>query len=282
MRSRLMSVLALLVVFIIPATGQVEPFYFMLLTDTQFGMYAADKEFSRETANYEFTVATVNRLKPRFVIILGDLVNKPGDPEQIREFQRITGKIDKSIPVYLVAGNHDVGHQPTPETVAAYRKTFGRDCYSFQAGPIYGIVLNSTLIHTSKNVQAEYQEQNSWLEKELQKAKESGLPHTVVFLHHPLFTKAADEPDDHGNIPLERRKPLLELLHKYGIRYVFAGHVHRSAVARDGALEMTAVGPVSMPFSEEGSGMRLGVATAEGIRHQFFGFGRMPDRLAIK
>lgn len=45
---------------------------------------------------------------------------------------------------------------------------------------------------------------------------------------------------------------------------------------------MTAIGPVSMPFSEEGSGLSLVAATAEEIRHQFFGFGRLPDRLAIK
>lgn len=282
MKKRLTFFFLALCVFAIPATAEEPPFYFAMLTDTQFGMYSSDKEFSRETANYEFAVAAVNRLKPRFVIILGDLVNKPGDQAQIREFFRISGKIDRLIPVYYVPGNHDVGHEPTPETVAAYRKSIGRDYYSFQAGPIYGIVLNSALIHAPQKVEAEFRKQNLWLEKELEKAGRSGLPHTVVFLHHPLFTKDADEADDFGNILLARRKALLALLQKQGVRYVFAGHVHKNAVAKAGELEMTANGPVSMSFSEEGSGISLGAATAAEIKHQFFSFGRMPDKLELK
>lgn len=282
MRARFTLLLAVLGVFAIPSAAEEQPFHFLMLTDTQFGMYSSDREFSRETANYEFTVATVNRLRPRFVIILGDLVNKPGDQAQIREFFRISGKIDKSIPVYYVPGNHDVGHEPTPETLAAYRETIGRDYYSFQAGPIYGIVLNSTLIHAPQKVEPEFSKQNLWLEKELEKARQSGLPHTVVFLHHPLFTKDAAEADDFGNIPLARRKALLAQLQKQGVRYVFAGHVHKNAVGKDGDLEMVANGPVSMPFSEEGSGISLGAATATGIEYKFFSFGRLPDKLAVK
>lgn len=116
-------------------------FHFIVLTDTQFGMYAADKSYAQETANFEFAVAAVNRLKPAFVIILGDMVNKPGDADQIREYLRISRKINPDIAVHHVAGNHDVGNEPTPESLAAYRKNFGRDHCSFRAGPVYGIVI---------------------------------------------------------------------------------------------------------------------------------------------
>ena len=33
-------------------------------------------------------------LRPAFVVITGDLVNKPGDAGQIAEFQRIAAKVD--------------------------------------------------------------------------------------------------------------------------------------------------------------------------------------------
>lgn len=271
-----------LIVCILPGSGQEQPFYFVMLADTQMGMYAANSNFVRETANYEFAVATVNRLKPGFVIILGDLVNKEGDPEQIREFTRITKKIDSSIPLYLVSGNHDVGAEPTPETLAAYRRNIGRDYYSFAAGPVYGIVLNSTLIHKPEKARDEYEKQLSWLHKELETAKESGARHVIVFQHHPYFLNNAEEPDQYMNIPLERRRPILELLQRYHVRYVFAGHVHRNYEAKAGDLEMTCSGPVAMPFGDDGSGIRLAEVTEKGVRHRYYEFGKMPDRLAIK
>jgi 3',5'-cyclic AMP phosphodiesterase CpdA len=79
------------------------------MSDPQFGMYTKDADFAQETANFEFAIATANRLKPRFVIVCGDLVNKPGDRAQIEEYRRISAKLDKSIRLYHVAGNHDVG-----------------------------------------------------------------------------------------------------------------------------------------------------------------------------
>src|SRR5512139_1375286 len=99
-RSKHLFLLAVFIVLVIPASGQEQPLYFMMLTDTQMGMYAQDKDFARETANYEFAVATVNRLKPAFLIVLGDLINKDGDANELREFKRITAKIDSSVPIY--------------------------------------------------------------------------------------------------------------------------------------------------------------------------------------
>jgi serine/threonine-protein phosphatase CPPED1 len=112
---------ALIILLAIPGAGQEQPFYFMMLADPQLGMYANNGNFVRETANLEFAIATVNRLKPGFVIMLGDLVNKAGDADQQREFKRIAGKIDPSVPVYYAPGNHDVDREPTPESLAAYR-----------------------------------------------------------------------------------------------------------------------------------------------------------------
>jgi len=281
MKSKWAILFTLLIVVVIPGFGQEQPFSFIMLTDTQFGMYAQDKDFIRETANYEFAAATVNRLKPGFVIVLGDLVNKEGDPDQIREFLRISGEIDRSIPLYYVAGNHDVGHEPTSQTIAGYRKNIGRDYYSFRAGPVYGIVLNSSVIIAPQKAEAEYNEQNAWLKKELETAKSSGAPHVIVFQHHPIFTDNVNERDQWGNFPMERRRQLLDLLHNAGVRYVFAGHVHKNITVRDGDLEMTACAPVAMPFGEDGSGLRLAIITSKSLQTKYFDFSKMPDRLDI-
>ncbi len=282
MKRKAVFLLAFFIVCILPGFGQDQPFYFIALADTQLGMHASDKNFEQETANYEFAVAAINRLKPEFVIVLGDLVNKEGDAEQIREFFRISQKIDPSIPTHYVSGNHDVGHTPTPETLAAYHHNIGPDYYSFRAGPIYGIVLNSTLIHSPQKAEAEYQEQNSWLKKELETARESEARHIIVFQHHPYFLKDANEADAFGNIPLERRQTMLELLHRYNVRYVFAGHIHSNAVGKDGELEMVAVGPVAIPFGEDGSGMMVAAVTDAGVQYRYYDFGKLPNVLTIK
>lgn len=282
MKSKFAFLFIIFFVFISTGSGQEQPCYFIMLADPQFGMYELDKGFSRETANYEFAVAAINRLKPAFVIVLGDLVNKSGDKGQIDEFLRISREIDPSIPIHFVAGNHDVGHEPTPEMLDSYRQNIGPDYYSFRSGPIYGIVLNSALIYEPRKVESEYEKQIYWLKKELEKAKASGAPQIIIFQHHPYFLGNAEEPFQTWNIPPDRRRPLLELLHSYGIRYVFAGHVHRNSAAKDGELEMTGTGPVGMPMGPDDSGIRLASATAEGVQHCYFSFGRMPDRLALK
>jgi 3',5'-cyclic AMP phosphodiesterase CpdA len=81
-------------------------------------MYTKDADFVQETANFEFFVASVNRLKPQFVVITGDLTNKAADADQIAEFHRIAGKLAPGIKLYNVAGNHDVRNDPTAQSLA--------------------------------------------------------------------------------------------------------------------------------------------------------------------
>jgi serine/threonine-protein phosphatase CPPED1 len=277
MRKSLAWILGSLVAGAFLCLGQALPTHFILLGDPQFGMYSTNADFAQEAANYEFAVATVNRLKPGFVVVLGDLVNKAGDPDQIREFRRITAKLDASIPVYLVAGNHDIGNEPTPETLGAFRKNIGRDHYSFRAGQVYGIVLNSPLIFAPQKAISEYQEQEGWLRKELDTAKASGARHIILIQHHPLFKQSVGEPNDYENIPLERRLPLVELLNKYGVRYAFAGHTHRNLLARDGQLEVVATAPVGKPLGQDGSGIRVVTVSEAGLSHCYYEFGKLPD-----
>jgi serine/threonine-protein phosphatase CPPED1 len=252
-------------------------YFFIQLADTQFGMFTSDREFAQETANYEFVVANINRLRPQFVVICGDLINKVGDPAQTAEYLRITAKIDKSIPVYAVPGNHDVGNEPTPETLAYYRQHFGPDRYSFVQGSLYGIVLDSGIISAPAKVQSEAAEQEAWLRAELGKAKAAGARHIVVFQHHSWFLERADEPTQYFNLPIEQRRVYLDLLKGAGVRYVFAGHYHRNALARDGDLEMITSGPVGQPLGNDPSGIRVVTVKDGGLEHRYYTLGSIPN-----
>ena len=111
---------------------------FIQMSDPQFGMFTKDASFEHETVNFEFAIATANRLKPAFVVITGDLINKGGDAAQAAEFKRISAKLDPKIRLFSIPGNHDVGNEPTAESLALYRERFGKDYYSFRIGDIAG------------------------------------------------------------------------------------------------------------------------------------------------
>jgi 3',5'-cyclic AMP phosphodiesterase CpdA len=257
------------------------PFFFIQLTDPQFGMATRDANFSQETANLEFAVATANRLRPAFVMVTGDLVNKTGDGAQIAEYQRILGRLDPAIRAYHIPGNHDVGNEPTPESVAAYTKRFGPDHFSFAVGSFVGIAIDSCLIHAPQNVKAEAEQQDQWLRAELTKARRDGARHIVVFQHHPPFISDAAEPGGYDSIPPDARARLLELYHDAGVRHVFAGHYHQNALAREGDLQVVTTGPIGMPLRGAKSGMRIAVVTDAGIEHRYYDLGDLPNRVAL-
>lgn len=256
-----------------------EPFFFIQLTDPQFGMFADNTNFVQETANFEFAVATVNRLHPAFVVVTGDLVNRTGDAAQIKEYKRILAEVDPTIPVYNVAGNHDVGNAPTPGAVAAYTNQFGPDHYSFQYGDFVGIVLDSNLIQAPQKVTELAAAQEQWLETELEKAHRDGARHIAVFQHHSWFLKNANEPDQYFNLPRASREKYMALFKKFGVEDVFCGHYHRNRVARDGSVEVVTTGAVGRPLGGDKSGMQVVIVRDSGIEHHFYGLGEIPTRI---
>jgi serine/threonine-protein phosphatase CPPED1 len=249
---------------------------FIQMSDPQFGMYTKNAGFAQETANFEFAIATANRLRPAFVVITGDLINEGGNAAQAAEYHRIAAKLDPGIHLYQMPGNHDVGNDPTPESVAAYGQGFGPDYYTFREGDIAGFVLDSSLEKVPQNVPVEAAKMESWLRAELAKARSEGARQFLVFQHIPFFIGDVNEPDSYDNIPRETRLRYLKLLHEYGVRQVFAGHYHTNAAARDGDLEMVTSGPVGMPLKGGKSGIRI-VTVADGkVSHKYYDFGELP------
>jgi serine/threonine-protein phosphatase CPPED1 len=266
--------------FLIPLAfaGSLAAQTFLLMSDPQFGMYSKDHDFEHETANFEFAIATANRLKPAFVVVTGDLVNQSGNAAQIAEYHRIAAKLDPAIKLYSLPGNHDVGNEPTAESLALYRERFGPDYYTFRSGDITGFVLNSNLEKGAEKVPGEAAKMEAWLKTELDKAKHEGVRHLIVFQHISFFLKDPNEPDEYFNIPLATRQRYLKLLHQYGVQQVFCGHYHRNSEGRDGDLDMVTTGPVGMPLEGAKSGLRVVKVEGDSVTHKYFDFGDLPDR----
>lgn len=254
------------------------PLFFIQMTDTQFGFFENDQKFGKETENFEKAIAAANQLKPAFVIITGDLVNKMGDQAQIAEYKRIASKLDPSIPLYSVPGNHDVDNKPTPAILAAYRKEFGADYYTFRKGDLFSIVLNSGLIADPGGAPEESEKQLEWLKLAFNKAKKSGCKSIVVFQHHPFFLQNPDEKDQYFNIPTTIRKKYLQLFKENGVSHVFAGHLHKNSFGKDGELEMVTTGPVGRPLGKDPSGLRIATLKNGKIEHAYYGLDEIPVR----
>jgi 3',5'-cyclic AMP phosphodiesterase CpdA len=253
-----------------------DPFSFIQMSDPQFGMYTENKSFDHETANFEFAVAAANRLHPKFVVITGDLVNQAGNTLQVTEYHRIARRLDPSIKLYSIPGNHDVGNEPTPQSLAAYRERFGPDYYTFRVGDFAGFVLDSSLIAAPAKVQEEADKQETWLKTELEKARKDGANRLVVFQHHPWFLADPGEADQYFNIPKATRERYLELFRKFGVTHVFAGHYHRNAEAHGPGLEMITTGPVGKPLGGARSGFRIAKVSDAGIEQKYYEFGDLP------
>lgn len=256
-----------------------QPRFFVQMADPQLGMFTKDADTVQEEANLNFVVANINRLKPAFVIVCGDLVNKVGDTGQIRTYRQIVKNIDEGIPVYNVAGNHDVGNQPTPATLAGYRKAFGKDYYSFDNGNIRGIVLNSSLIFDPSQAPSDAEAQEKWLLEELRRARRDKVGHLFVFQHHSYFLEHADEPDQYFNIRRATRDRYLSWFHEYGVTHIFAGHYHRNAHGRDGDIEMITTGPVGKPLGKDQSGFRIVRLDNGSAEHRYYELGSIPNAI---
>lgn len=258
---------------------QVQPFHFIQMSDTQFGMFTDNNGFEKETTNFEKAIDAANKLQPAFVIICGDLVNKTGDTKQIAEYKRIAGKLNKSIPLYSVAGNHDVANKPTKESLDNYRKNFGPDYYSFKQGNLYGIVLNSSLFFDSTGAPDEAGKQDEWLYQTLEEAKKQKYTNIVIFQHIPWFLDNLNEKDQYFNIPTSVRQKYIALFQSYGVKYIFAGHLHKNAIGHAKDLEMITTGPVGKPLGKDPSGFRIVNVNGNSVTHHYYGLDSLPLKL---
>lgn len=249
------------------------------MTDPQFGFFTDNKSFERETENFTKAIQIANRLNPDFVIVTGDLVNIPFDKEQINEYKRVASLLKPTIPLYNVAGNHDVENVPTAQGVNTYNNDFGRDYYVIEHKGLFAVVLNSLYLHSPQNVMSEANVQEAWLKEKLAEAQKKKYQNTVVFLHHPLFLNKPDEADEYFNIPTETRMRYLELFKKYGVSHIFSGHYHRNAFGTYDGIEMVTTGPVGKPLGEDPSGFRIINVDNGKLQHRYFSLDSIPENM---
>lgn len=256
--------------------GQDNPFFFIQLTDTQFGMYDS-KNIEKETELYEKAVEHINRLKPDFVVITGDLVNKPDSEEQLTEFKRITKLISSEIPVYVLPGNHDVKNKPDRESIKYYLDTYNYQWFSFEHNSSQFIGLNTSII---KSHYKKYErKQFKFLEKSLKKAKDAD--HIVVFTHYPFFNDEFDEAEGYSNIDPDTRLKYLDLFSASSVDAIFSGHLHENRENEYKGMQVITTGPVGKPLGDDPSGFRVVKVFPDKIESEYYGLEEVPDAITF-
>ncbi|MEE3367988.1 MAG: metallophosphoesterase [Planctomycetota bacterium] len=262
-----------------------KPFFFLQLADTQYGFFTQNQGFQQEITLINRAIEHVNRLKPRFIIVCGDLTHAiPSHPRytaQVRQFKADFSKVSKEIPLVCVCGNHDIGNQPDPDSISRYRKHFGDDYFGFWVGGVRCLVLNSSVIKDSAAAPGVLARQEEWFKTMLRNAQESQAQHILVFQHHPWFLKTEDEPEEYFNLPVARRLAALTAMKQYNVRAIFAGHYHRNAYGKAGSVEMITSGPVGRPLGKDPSGFRVVKVYQDRLEHKYYPLGAVPNQIEL-
>ena len=269
-----------------PSERRGRGFYFFHAADTQL-FWGKDP-----VGRWRSVVEQANRLRPAFVVVGGDLLNRDGDAgkvdlkkdeERARAYLEVAGTLSKNIPRRNVAGNHDVCNRPTSGTIAWYRKRFGRIWYSFEHGKCLFIVLESDIMKHPEGVPDLARKQLAWLAGVLRASEGKSYLHKIVFMHHPMCLKSADEKDAYFNVPRKRRAELLALFHRHRVGAVFSGHYHRNARVNDSTgnhqIDLVTTSAVAKPLGKDPPGFRIVKVSPEGITHAYYAHEEVPEGL---
>jgi 3',5'-cyclic AMP phosphodiesterase CpdA len=187
------------------------------------------------TDNFHRISEHIDASRPDLVINSGDLGWDA--PTHLDDLEYAKALHD-ALPVscrYL-PGNHDIGDNPTttgpipshPATethLQVFRSVIGEDRWRFEAAGWCFIGLNSLVMNTGIESEAE---QFDWLASEL--ATVNGKP-VALFLHKPLYQNAPDDPELAASairyVPPAPRRRLLDMLGSVDLRLVASGHVHQ-------------------------------------------------------
>ncbi|XP_069501691.1 serine/threonine-protein phosphatase CPPED1 [Ambystoma mexicanum] len=269
------------------------PFYFIQGADPQFGLMKAwavgdcdngGDEWEEEIKLTQKAVEAINKLKPKpkFFVLCGDLIHAmPGTPhqkEQEQDLKSVLQNVKQDIPMVFVSGNHDIGNTPTPDSIAAYRESWGDDYFSFWAGGVFFLVLNSQFFHDSSKCPELKEAHDTWLSTELDRAKGRKCKHAIIFQHIPLFLKDADEEDDYFNIQKHLRGELVEKFRDAGVKAVFSGHYHRNAGGVHKGLDMVVSSAIGCQLGEDDHGLRVVVVTADEIVHRYYSLSKLSSQ----
>ncbi|MFP6730093.1 MAG: metallophosphoesterase [Alphaproteobacteria bacterium] len=184
-----------------------------------------------------YVVAEINRLKPDFVVHLGDITHPgPGTPAYEDSAQRFKAVYEAlECPLHLVAGNHDIGEKVfagellsrqqaqltvNDDMIAEYEHHFQAHYHSFEHQDCLFVIINGMIVNSGLACE---EEQRQWLETLLDAKPGRRI---FMFSHYPPYLSRANENDHYDATDEPGRSWLLGVMERYKVEAFYAGHVH--------------------------------------------------------
>jgi predicted phosphodiesterase len=188
---------------------------------------------------YEEIVAEIYRLRPDFVMSVGDCIEGPARDEnetraRWREFLDIIEPFGENF--YIAPGNNDIWNDMSEKV---YRDMVGKPYHSVDLKGIHFIMLDAARWDLGVQMPAE---QMQWLEQDL-KANEDA-DYIMVFLHKPAW---------YNTVSKGKEGVLHNLFKKYGVDAVFTGHYHEYFSGEHDGIMYTGMGSSGGAIGEAAS-----------------------------
>lgn len=206
-----------------PFSADSSYFSFAVLGDTQYFETSASKGFSR-------AVKKIRELKPEMIFAVGDLISSCQEDDCARKYQNWKNILGNYISkTYAAQGNHDRTDDEKSDAIWQNSFSFPTNgpegykdfVYSFDFKNSHFVILDTVKPKTHEI----NKEQRDWLEQDLAKNKKK---YTFVFFHEPAYPAGSKVEECLDKYPAER-DALWNILVKYKVAAVFAGHEHISS-----------------------------------------------------
>ncbi len=244
-----------------------DSFTFVQIADPQLGFCEKGQDWQCTVDNLKATVARINALKPAFVIVTGDLIHNWKNAAQAAAYREQIGRIDASIPVFHLPGNHDMPNYAAA-AVAKYRAAFGYDRFAFAYNGSAFIGLNSNpMVCDSETARADARAQLEWFGQQLKRFRKCN--HIFVFSHHPLAMSPDSRVTHKSSYDEPFRSEYAALMKRYGVRAVFAGHTHIAGLTEVEGLPMLIAGASSYPLYGAATGINVVEVSPADFRSEF-------------
>ena len=169
------------------ADGRIDTLVFAVCGDTQLGRDRKDRAYDSDRRKRRRAVASaIAEAAPQFVLHVGDLVEKGGNPALWEIFREDAEPLLRPRFFYPVAGNHEYKGGLSEAYFNLFEGSINRaKSYAFGAGSAFFIMLDSAAEPSPsgedpRNVHAR------WLRERLAEAMDSR--YLIVVLHHPAFS----------------------------------------------------------------------------------------------
>ena len=264
-----------------PSGGTETPTYkafsFIQMSDPQLAFHTGDaSDFVTDTLTLDTLVRQINRLRPPFVIVTGDMTDNSTNKAQLAAYRKVIDRVSNDIPVHHLPGNHDVGSACSKAKVAAFEQNYGPSKFSFTYENCALIGLNTCAIFaanpSSGDPSAEAaeiaEEQWTWLVSELKAAQDKGA--RIVFGHYPVFVKSFGEDRSTNNFLPSEREKYWNLFKQYKVAAFGCGHTHYPYESTYLGIDAVTCGAVAAPLGKGYRGAVLWTVSAEGkVSHKY-------------